>query len=417
MQNFIDASIIMPYQILELEVSEPLPTLTTGPNDTGLALILRYHDHPVGFLMKAFPPQTTLSAEEISNWLGHDTIQKILQDKVYAQINPVSTISFPSLTIAICTKDRTENLQRCLGSLLPLQQQSSSQLDILVVDNAPSDQQTYKLVSDLPTVRYVCEPKPGLDFARNHALQSSTTELLAFLDDDVTVDRLWLEGLTAAFCENPDAGGMTGLVLPYELNTNAQILFEERGGFQRGFEKIRYGQQLAGNVLYPCGAGIFGAGCNMAFRRSLLLELGGFDNALDTGGPMPGGGDLDIFYRVVRAGHPLIYEPSYLVFHQHRPDLAKLRRQYWSWGLGFMAFVVKSYLHDREMRSRFIQLVGWWCKYQLTLLGRSILRTHTLPIDMVLAEIWGGIMGLLGGYGRSQRRIQSIQNHFDTHPI
>lgn len=407
----------MPYPIIELEVSEPLPMLSTGPNDTGLALILRYQDQPIGFLMKALPPQATLSAKEVSDWLGRDIAQKVLQEKIYAQINQVSNVSLPSLTVAICTKDRTENLQRCLASLLSLQRHSMSPLEILVVDNAPSDQQTCQLVGTLPMVRYACEPKPGLDFARNHALQVSTTELLAFLDDDVTVDRLWLEGLTTAFCENPDAGGFTGLVLPYELTTNAQILFEERGGFQRGFEKIRYGQYLEGNVLYPCGAGIFGAGCNMAFRRSLLLELGGFDNALDTGGPMPGGGDLDIFYRVVRAGYPLIYEPSYLVFHQHRPDLAKLRRQYWSWGLGFMAFVVKSYLYDCEMRSRFIKLVGWWCKYQLTLLGRSLLKTHTLPVGMVLAEIWGGIMGLLGGYARSQRRIQSIQDHFNSHPI
>lgn len=407
----------MPYPILELELSEPLPTLSTGPNDTGLALILRYQDQPVGFLMKAFPPQTTLSAEDLSQWVEPNILPKMLQEQIYGQIKPVTSSSLPSLTVAICTKDRTDNLRRCLNSLLPLQQHGASQLEILVVDNAPSDQQTYELVHTLPTVRYTCEPKPGLDFARNHALQASTTELLAFLDDDVAVDRLWLEGLTAAFCENPDAGGVTGLVLPYELNTEAQILFEERGGFQRGFEKIRYGQQLKGNALYPCGAGIFGAGCNMAFRRSLLLELGGFDNALDTGGPMPGGGDLDIFYRVVRSGHPLIYEPSYLVFHQHRPDLTKLRRQYWSWGLGFMAFVVKSYFADHEMRSQFRQLVLWWFKYQLTLLGRSILQTHTLPIDMVLAEIWGGITGLFGGYGRSQRRIQSIQDRFKTHPI
>ena len=120
---------------------------------------------------------------------------------------------------------------------------------------------------------------------------------------------------------------------------------------------------------------------------------------------------------MIRAGYPLIYEPSYLVFHQHRPDLVKLRRQYWSWGLGFMAFVVKSYLSDCEMRSRFVQLVGWWCKYQLRLLGRSLLKKHTLPVGMVMAEIWGGIMGLLGGYARSQRRIQFIQDHFKSHPI
>jgi hypothetical protein len=50
-----------------------------------------------------------------------------------------------------------------------------------------------------------------------------------------------------AWAENPDAAAFTGLVLPYELATDAQILFEQRGGFRRGFEKIRYGQVLPGN--------------------------------------------------------------------------------------------------------------------------------------------------------------------------
>lgn len=133
-----------------------------------------------------------------------------------------------------------ENLARCLKSLIPLQTAGDSQLfEIIVVDNAPSDERTKQLVSSLPSVRYTREVKPGLDFARNCALQTATGELLAFLDDDVVVDSQWLKGLQEAWAENPDAGGFTGLVLPYELDTEAQIVFEKRGGFRRGFEKIR----------------------------------------------------------------------------------------------------------------------------------------------------------------------------------
>ena len=88
-------------------------------------------------------------------------------------------------------------------------------------------------------------------------------------------------------------------------------------------------------------------GCNMAFRRDVLLEIGGFDEALDTGAPLPGGGDLDIFYRIIRAGYVLVYEPSYMVFHEHRESVSALRRQYYTWGLGLMAFVEKSYRNDR----------------------------------------------------------------------
>lgn len=81
----------------------------------------------------------------------------------------------------------------------------------------------------------------------------------------------------------------TRKVLPYELATAVQVLFEQTGGFRRGFETIYYGQSMPNNSVYPCASGIFGAGCNMAFRREVVLQLGGFDEALDTRAPLPGG--------------------------------------------------------------------------------------------------------------------------------
>lgn len=404
----------MSYSIIDLEVTQPLPTLHTKEDETGLALVLRRKDRPIGLVMQELPPNSVLAPEDLAQLLSREIGTKLLQESIREElVSPANPEQFPSLTVAICTKDRPDNVARCLESLLKLQlSDGSPRFEILVVDNAPSDDRTKDVVDALPSVYYAREPKAGLDFARNRALQEATGEILAYLDDDVTVDRQWFNGLVEAWAENPDAGGFTGLVLPYELVTEAQILFEKRGGFRRGFEKIRHGQISPGNPLYPCGAGIFGAGCNMAFRREVLLKLGGFDEALDTGAPLPGGGDLDIFYRVVRAGYPLVYEPQYLVFHQHRREMAKLRRQYWSWGLGFMAFVVKSYQQDISQRAKLRRLVGWWFRYQLRELGESLMGFHPLPPGMILAELWGGIVGLLGEYSRSQRRIEQIKQQF-----
>ncbi len=402
----------MPYSIIDIEVTQPLPTISLSESDTGIALILRRKDKPIGFLMQALPAKSVLTPEDLAQFIAKEAGTKLLQESIRDElITTTSLTHFPSLTVAICTKDRPENLARCLQSLLNLQT-PDLKLEILVTDNAPSDERTKELVKSLQSVRYVREPKPGLDFARNRALDSATGELLAFLDDDVVVDRKWLEGLMEAWAENPDAAAFTGLVLPYELATDAQILFEQRGGFRRGFEKIRYGQVLPGNPLHPCGAGIFGAGCNMAFRRELLLKIGGFDDALDTGAPLPGGGDLDIFYRVIRAGYSLVYEPKYLVFHQHRREYEKLRRQYWTWGLGFMAFVVKSYQSDPPQRSQLRRLIRWWVKDQLQQLKHSLMGRHVLPPTMILAELWGGIVGFFGEYSRSLRRVEQIRRQF-----
>lgn len=408
----------MPYKIVHIEVTQPLPALEISANQSGVGVILRFHDRPVGFFMRELRPHCRVTSAELAQWIAQESGTKLLQEKIREQLLPPMDsaappkLIFPQLTVAICTKDRPDNLARLLQSLLPLQAAESAaapQFEILVVDNAPSDDRTQNLVSSHPSVRYTHEPKAGLNFARNRAVQDATGELLAFLDDDVTVDPQWLNGLITAWSENPDAVAFTGLVLPYELETEAQILFEKRGGFQRGFEKIRYGQVLSGNPVHPCGAGIFGAGCNMAFRRSVLLELGGFDDALDTGKPLPGGGDLDIFYRVIRAGYSLVYEPLYLVYHQHRREVEKLQHQYWTWGLGFTAFVYKSYQSDPSQRRKIRSLMGWWLKDQLQQLMQSIKGQHVLPPRMILAELWGGIVGWFGEYPRSQQRVEQIR--------
>lgn len=405
----------MSYVIVQLEVTQPLPTLEVPPDKTGVALILRRHDRPVGLLLKPLPEPGPISGAELADWIAQEIGAKLLQEQIRAELGtPPSPDHFPSLTVAICTKDRPDYVARLLRSLLPLQQtQGEPRFEILVVDNAPSDDRTKQLVTTCPSIRYTREPRAGLDFARNHALREATGELLAFLDDDVVVDRHWLSGLQEAWAENPDAAAFTGLVLPYELETEAQILFEQRGGFRRGFEKIRYGQVLPKNVEYPCGAGIFGAGCNMTFRRDLLQAIGGFDEALDTGAPLPGGGDIDMFYRVIRAGYPLVYEPRYLVFHQHRQELDKLRRQYWSWGLGVMAFITKSYQVDPTQRSKFLRLVVWWFKDKLGQLVRSVTAPEQFPPTMIWAELWGGITGLLGEYDRSCNRVAVIRRQYE----
>lgn len=406
----------MRYPLVEIEISQPLPDLCLEAGDAGLALLLRYKDRPVGFVMKPVPAERRVSAQEllrwIAPWVGAGLIEAV-QAETSGQTKPVGP--FPTLTIAICTKDRPEYLQRCLSAILALPELVAGEpgIEVLVMDNAPSDQRTQDLVAGLP-VRYVRELKPGLDFARNRAIQEATGEWLAYIDDDVVVDRQWLAGLREAWSENPDAGGVTGLVLPYELNSQAQILFERRGGFRRGFQKVRYGQTRPQQRFYPCTPGIFGTGANMVLRRELLLKLKGFDEALDTGNPLPGGGDLDIFYRIIRAGYPLVYEPRCAVFHQHRIEYKRLRHQYWTWGLTYMAFIVKSWQLDPPMRPRLVQVTIWWLLLETRELLRSLIGRYVLPPDMVWAELWGSIIGLLGAYSRSVQRIEQIHRQYSN---
>jgi glycosyltransferase involved in cell wall biosynthesis len=401
----------MRYRLGETEVTHPLGSLEFGPDENGAALLIRRNGRPIGFLMRENSGKLTWSPEELNHWIGDALKTKIVEEAIRDELAPPRTnVSFPSLSVAICTRDRVATLNRCLDSVLPLQRKYG--FELLVIDNAPSDDTTAKLVKRSSPARYVWERRPGLDFARNRAWMEATGDLIAYLDDDVVVDSGWFAGLEEAWGENSDAAGFTGLVMPLRMDTTAQVLFEKRNGFRRGFDKNRFGREMPGNPLYPCGAGIFGAGCNMAFRRDVLRDIGGFDEALDTGAPLPGGGDLDIFYRIIRAGHVVVYEPSYMVFHEHRASESGLRRQYYTWGLGFMAFVEKSYRNDPPQRARFRRLVIWWIRDQLLQLCEAFRGKHVLPFSMIFAEFCGGMVGIFGEYPRSLKRIATVRRDF-----
>ena len=84
--------------------------------------------------------------------------------------------------------------------------------------------------------RYVREARPGLDWARNRAIAEAAGEMIAFTDDDVEVDPGWIRALVAAFAaRSRRVAAVTGLVVPAELDTEAQVLFERYRGFGRGF--------------------------------------------------------------------------------------------------------------------------------------------------------------------------------------
>jgi GT2 family glycosyltransferase len=401
------------YKLVELELSQPLTAIALGSDQDGCGFIARWRERLIGFHLEALAPGSTVSAQQLEAIVDKNFAAATLAARIEDAL-PVRSQSDarpPDLSIAICTKDRAARLARLLDALDRLAPESTfATTEIIVVDNASVDGKTRSVVARFPSIRYVFEPKVGLNFARNAALAAATGDLVAYLDDDVVIDRGWLAGLAKAWRSRPDAGAFTGLVLPYRLDTQAQLLFERRGGFGRGFRRLEFRSARHDNPSHPVGAGEFGAGCNMAFKRALLLELGGFDEALDTGAPLPGGGDLDMFYRTIRAGHVIVYEPRYAVYHEHRQTMQQLRRQYWSWGLAMMTFVVKSWRTDPMLRPLHRQVIRWWFGYQLKFVVKALRRLSGRELGLALAELWGGIKGLAGEYDRSRLRVEVIRN-------
>ncbi len=251
----------------------------------------------------------------------------------------------PGLATAICTRNRPQQLARALASLV---RQVPAPGEILVIDNAPSDDATRRLVeTSFPSVRYLLEPRPGLDVARNRALRESGQAVVAFLDDDAVAEPGWCRGIVEAFTRDPQAAVCTTRVEAFSLETPAQRLFEANGGFARGMRRVRLPAE-AGRWLHQFPVPLIawaisiGNGVGFAVRRDVALRLGGFDEALDRGAPLPGGGDLDMFWRALTDGSTLVYEPEALTLHEHRREMHQVREQILSHQCALVAFLCKS---------------------------------------------------------------------------
>jgi GT2 family glycosyltransferase len=401
------------YRLLDVELASHPGDMILEGHESGIGIIVRRNGRPMGFVLQEYAGGARIPAQELARLMAEAAAEGVVADTLRDELVATSAhLPLPTISIAICTHDRTDGLVRCLSSIADMcarSEHAARLIEVVVVDNAPSTPATRAAVTAMPWVRYVCEPKVGLDFARNRAWRLAAGDVVAFIDDDVVLDECWLDGLLGALSANPDAGVVTGLVLPFTLADDAHVLFERRGGFRRGFVPRRWrGRSDVRDTIYPLGAGIFGAGANMAIRRSVLRTIGGFDEALDTGAPLPGGGDLDIFYRVLRAGEPLVYEPRMSVRHEHRSSVEGLRRQYYTWGLGFFAFLGKVWESEPAERPRVHRVLKWWLLDLARTGRRRLSNLDPTPVDLSFAELAGAVEGFAGEYGRSRRRVAEI---------
>lgn len=303
----------------------------------------------------------------------------------------------PCLSVIVCTRERPDDLERCLAALA---RQTAGPLDVIVVDNAPRTDRTRE-VAARAGVAYVLEPRPGLNRARNAGLAAARSEWLAYTDDDAVPDPDWAEVLLQALA-GPGVGGAAGIMLPLELETEAQHLFERYLGGEAGRRHAHQPRTFA-PPFPPASAGQVGAGANMAFRRDAIESAGPFDEAFDCGTKTRSGGDTEMFSRLLAAGWTLVYEPRARVLHRHRRSRRELRSQLFGYGVGVYAFWMHRILRHRD-RDAGRYALSTLVTHGVRRLGRSLLRRpDEVPPDLVLAELLGCLYGPIA-YLRERRR-------------
>jgi GT2 family glycosyltransferase len=226
-------------------------------------------------------------------------------------------------------------------------------------------------------------------------------QIVSYLDDDARADRRLAARMADAFT-SPEVAAVTGLVLPAEIQTEAQLFFERHGGMRKGFLPKAFQKTSEHPSLEPQQLGI---GANMAFRRRVLEDLNGFDPCLDVGTETRGGGDLDMLYRVLDAGFVIRYEPDALVRHVHRRSSAEVIQQMQGYGVGYSAFLAKRSASAppdaRRIRRR---LVRWHIERHLLTPVAALVRGDSFRARTAWAEARGSRLGA-AAYRREVARL------------
>ncbi len=407
-----------PIRVVRVDVDEPLPTVSPwrdgGPEYVAALLIVVQSGRPLGHVELALD--------------GRAVEPRELRDLVVAELGDVWSSpgsgavvpdeALPTVTVVVPTTfDREELLARCVASLLA---QDYPVFDVVVVDNRPENSpQRRALWSRLsvdPRVSVVAETVPGSSAARNCGVRAARGEVVAFTDDDVEVESGWLRALGSRFAAEPGTDCVTGLVLPKELETPAQIWFEHsgsklesryrlthfrndtatwRGRLLAGLRRSRYQVtvQRAGEpdetiFVYR---GKFGMAANLSFRVEAFRALGGFDLALGAGIPTGGGEELQLMSRLVFAGRGLTFDPAVAIYHAHRSDYEDLRKRMFGYGSGYTAMLTAMLRAD----GRHVVGLGWYAleAARLMLRRNANRRDTSYPQELSRSELRGLVRG------------------------
>jgi len=296
-----------------------------------------------------------------------------------------------NLTVVVCTYNRCELLSKALESIAQSNLTPSVSWEVVVVDNNSNDK-TSETLKDVcrrypGRVRYVFEPRPGKSHALNAGILEARGDIIAFADDDTTVDRNWLERLTAPLrcCDWSGAGGP--VILQWSCPPPRWLKMDITAAPLVGLNPDR----SAGGISEPM---LFGG--NVAFRRTMFESHGGFRTDL---GPSPNretprpNEDTEFVRRLLAAGERLFYEPSAVVFHP--VPVGRLRKAYfldWWFDKGradFLTFGVPSEMNPRlgGIPVRLFRRIAYWTVRWLITVKPSERFSHRVKLQWLLGSL------------------------------
>ncbi|HEX6460176.1 MAG TPA: glycosyltransferase [Thermoleophilaceae bacterium] len=219
------------------------------------------------------------------------------------------SFQWPSVSVVICAHNSASTLEECLRRTCTLEYPD---YEVIVVDDGSSDG-TAEIARRHSRVRLVQIPHSGLAVARNEGFRAGRGDLVAYLDADAYPSPEWLHYLALGL-DAPNVAGVGGPNLPpLDDGTGAHVVARSPGG--------------PVHVLVSDDRAEHVPGCNMAFWRGVLPEIGGFDPVYTAAGD-----DVDFCWKVLDRGWEIGFHPAAVVWHHRRPGLHKYLRQQYIYG-------------------------------------------------------------------------------------
>ncbi len=217
---------------------------------------------------------------------------------------------FPKVSVVVATYQGERTLGACLDSL---QRLDYPNYEVILVDDGSTDS-TPQVVMAHPGVRYFRHEKNlGLSVARNTGIAAATGEIIAFTDSDCRADSEWLYYLVSDLLNSEFAGMGGPNLLPPEDSIVASAVMASPGGPAHVMLTDRQAEHIPG--------------CNMAFYKWALSQIGGFDPIFHKAGD-----DVDICWRLQQAGLKIGFSPSAFVWHYRRSTVADYLKQQHGYG-------------------------------------------------------------------------------------
>ncbi|MEO7716594.1 MAG: glycosyltransferase family 2 protein [Capsulimonas sp.] len=234
------------------------------------------------------------------------------------------------ISVIICTRNRPEDVELCLPSVL---KNDYPEFEVLLIDQSTNEltkQHAERLAKEYPVLRYIPTTTVGKTLALNIGMQEAKYDIFAFTDDDCETTSTWLQAIAKEYADPNAPDVLFGPVLPSPVLKGMKDICVPAWSFKES----RY--------LRDEEPG--GMGANMAMQRSVLANLpdgARFDPLLGPGAPFYAAEERDLDYRLRRLGTKAGLRPSMLLYHRAFRTPERWRRVMYDYGVGDAAFYVK----------------------------------------------------------------------------